>query len=53
MATVVGLQQEPPEDPEAERRWLLEWLQASPAGRRAMVSERQAEPAKWREGTSP
>ncbi|HUS82372.1 MAG TPA: holo-ACP synthase [Dehalococcoidia bacterium] len=27
MATVVGLQEEPPEDQEAERRWLLERLQ--------------------------
>jgi holo-[acyl-carrier protein] synthase len=27
MATVVGLQQEPPEDPEAERLWLMERLQ--------------------------
>jgi holo-[acyl-carrier protein] synthase len=26
MATVVGLQEEPPEDPQAERRWLLERL---------------------------
>jgi holo-[acyl-carrier protein] synthase len=33
MATVVGLQQEPPEDPEAERLWLMERLQAMPTGR--------------------
>ena len=26
-ATVVGLRQEPPEDPQAERRWLMERLQ--------------------------
>jgi holo-[acyl-carrier protein] synthase len=30
MATVVGLQQEPPEDPQAERRWLMQRLQAMP-----------------------
>jgi len=30
MATVVGLQQEPPEDPQAERRWLMQRLQALP-----------------------
>jgi holo-[acyl-carrier protein] synthase len=27
VATVVGLRQEPPEDPQAERRWLMERLQ--------------------------
>ncbi len=42
IATVVGLQQEPPEDPQAERRWLVERLQALPpvpTGRQAGTQE--------------
>jgi holo-[acyl-carrier protein] synthase len=45
LATVVGIQEKPPDDPEMERRWLLEWLQAAPAERQAML--------KRQEGTSP
>jgi holo-[acyl-carrier protein] synthase len=30
VATVVGLQQQPPEDPQTERRWLIERLESTP-----------------------
>ena len=32
-ATVVGLREEPPEDPQAERAWLLQRLQTMPTGK--------------------